>query len=115
MIAINQEMKIMLRLIYVLGYYLIVSQFSNYCLRAQTTKTSPEFLYDPNIISPAYIKNKGIWLDPRTITSVKMPESLCIFKGRLFYAFRFILSSVVRTKVSSLFVDKFYNHFTLIL
>lgn len=35
--------------------------------------------------------NKGIWLDPRAITSAKMPESLCIYKGNLFYAFKYLL------------------------
>jgi hypothetical protein len=32
--------------------------------------------------------NRGAWLDPRTITSARMPESLCILKGEIKYIFK---------------------------
>ena len=32
--------------------------------------------------------NKGVWLDPRSITSARMPESLCILKGEIKYIFK---------------------------
>ena len=32
--------------------------------------------------------NKGVWLDPRAITSARMPESLCILKGEIKYIFK---------------------------
>ena len=35
--------------------------------------------------------NKGVWLDPRTITSGIMSEGLCAYKGTLKYAFKFLL------------------------
>ena len=35
--------------------------------------------------------NKGIWLDPRVITSAIMSEGLCVYKGMLKHAFKYIL------------------------
>ena len=32
--------------------------------------------------------NKGVWLDPRIITSARMPESLCITRGEIRYIFK---------------------------
>ena len=58
-------MKKLLKFSFVLGYFWIVTQFSNCTFFAHTTMTSAEFLYDPDIISPAYPKNKGpkVYLD----------------------------------------------------
>jgi hypothetical protein len=49
----------------VLGFLLMIIQFSNNSLVAQITNTKPDSLYDPKIITPAYPKNKGphIYLD----------------------------------------------------
>ena len=47
------------------------------------------------IIMPVKITkypNKGVWLDPRIITSIIMPESLCILKGEIKYIFKDLLS-----------------------
>ena len=32
--------------------------------------------------------NKGVWLDPRSITSARMPESLCMVKGQSRHIFK---------------------------
>ncbi len=58
-------MKKLLKFSFVLGYFWIVIQFSNCSFFTQTKMTSAEFLYDPDIISPAYPKNKGakVYLD----------------------------------------------------
>jgi len=34
--------------------------------------------------------NYGVAIDPRTITSARMPESLCVYKGKIEYVFRFL-------------------------
>ena len=33
--------------------------------------------------------NKGVWLDPRSITSAKMPESSCMVKGQIKHIFKY--------------------------
>ncbi len=58
-------MKKLLKFSFVLGYFWIVTQLSTCSFFTQTTMTSAESLYDPDIISPAYPKNKGpkVYLD----------------------------------------------------
>lgn len=58
-------MKRILKSYFKLGCVYFVIQFCNYNLFAQTIVKSFEFNYDPKIISPAYLKNKGstIYLD----------------------------------------------------
>ena len=63
--TINWGMKKMQKIGIVLGYFLMIIQFSNYSLVAQITNAKHDSLYDPEIICPAYLKNKGpaIYLD----------------------------------------------------
>ena len=58
-------MKKLLKLTFILGFFWFLTQFLNCSFFAQNKKTSAEFLYDPDIISPAYPKNRGpkVYLD----------------------------------------------------
>lgn len=50
---------------FLLGFFFLVIQSSNYLVNAQITTAKPESLFDAEIICPAYLKNKGpkIYLD----------------------------------------------------
>ena len=59
--TITLSMRRILRNNIVLGYILIIIQFSNYNLVAQIINVNPDSLYDPEIIYPTYQEN----MDPK--------------------------------------------------
>ncbi|KKK76950.1 hypothetical protein LCGC14_2858520, partial [marine sediment metagenome] len=54
--------------------------------------------------------NRGVWLDPRTITSARMPESLCILKGEIKYIFKNLVKNEYCSPIEIFYKkDNIYN------